>query len=345
MTTNLESKNKQQLQNVVIIRSFAIIAVVLYHCYCPWLKAWNWYSCPVRPLYSFVFECLLVGRMPLFVTVSGYLFAHLFLDRGKYQTFWLLVKNKTRRLLVPCLLFIGLMCLCLQDNYWNNIIGYGYHTWFLKMLFVSFLVTWPILRYIHSKWLDILLLVVSVMMAFTPSIHYFAIEQFQKYYMFFLLGAMMYKYKEKLSIFESRKGTVFFLFCYIVVSAIILFRYIQGDPMGDIIHIDRVVVLSRMVLRIITVLLVFNLINIYLKNNPNFYSPVLFKLNKLSFGIYLFHFLYLKVIFKYLYCYTIDIGNEFFIIGPILLFIGIMFLSVVSAKLVNKTKWGSYLIG
>ena len=131
-----------KLKNIVVLRSFAIITVVLYHCYCPWLYAWNWFECPLRGLYSYLFETVMVGRMPLFVCVSGYLFSHLLLDRGKYQSFSGFIKNKIKRLLIPCFTFTGLMCVCLHENYITAIWQGGYHLWFLKMLFLCFITCW-----------------------------------------------------------------------------------------------------------------------------------------------------------------------------------------------------------
>lgn len=42
--------------------------------------------------------------MPMFVFVSGYLFAFL-IAKNKYPTFGYLIKNKTKRILLPYFLF------------------------------------------------------------------------------------------------------------------------------------------------------------------------------------------------------------------------------------------------
>lgn len=139
-----------KLHNIVVLRSFAIITVVLYHCYCPWMNAWNWVETPVRDIYSYVMEVMLVGRMPLFVFVSGYLFSHLYFDRNKYHDFIGFINNKFKRLLIPCFLFTGLMAICLGDNYFNLALYDGYHLWFLKMLFWCFITAWFTINYI--KW-------------------------------------------------------------------------------------------------------------------------------------------------------------------------------------------------
>lgn len=335
--------NKGQLMNVVILRSLAIVMVVLYHCYCPWLKAWDWFPTPLRPTYSFIFECMLVGRMPLFASVSGYLFAHLFLDRGKYGTFGVFLKNKTRRLLIPCVLFLAIMCLCLQGNFIEELIGYGYHLWFLKMLFVSFMITWLILKYVHKRW-DFLVLLLSVILAFTPSIHFFALEQFQKYYMFFYGGVLLYKYRESLKFLSSQNSVLILCLIYLSLLLLVLWRYLTGDPHGDIIHSDLIVVYLRIIIRVFFVLIAFSVVDYVIQNKREMSLPLLVKINKLSFGIYLFHFLYIKILYKYFYSTIINLGS-YDIIGPVIFFAFIMVLSIFSAILVNKTKWGAYLIG
>lgn len=99
------------LQNIEILRSVSIVGVVLYHSFCPWLLDWNWIESPARPILSYLFNGVMIGRMPLFFSVSGYLFAYLFVEAGKYQNFFSFVKNKLRRLLLPCLLFSILLSL------------------------------------------------------------------------------------------------------------------------------------------------------------------------------------------------------------------------------------------
>lgn len=193
-----------KLQNVIILRSFAIMAVVLYHCYSPWLTAWNWADTPARPYYSFIMEVMLVGRMPLFVFVSGYLFSHLFIDRGKYHEFTSFISNKFKRLLVPMLLFSGLMAVCLQRNYINLIIGDNcYHLWFLKMLFWCFIVCWSVAHYIHRAWIECSILFLSAVLMFIHFPELLGLSYFSKYFFFFVGGYLYYKYRNHMRLIYS----------------------------------------------------------------------------------------------------------------------------------------------
>lgn len=107
---NSVANRPARLNNIIVLRAIATIAVVIFHCYCEWTTAGR-FQCPIGSIYEFIFRVVLIGRMPLFVFVSGYLFSHLILDRGKYTTFRGFVKNKFERLLVPFFVFSGILSL------------------------------------------------------------------------------------------------------------------------------------------------------------------------------------------------------------------------------------------
>lgn len=331
---------------MIVLRTFAIIAVVLYHCYCPWLEAWNWYKCEYRSLYSFIFETVLVGRMPLFVCVSGYLFSHLYLDRGKYHEFGNFLQNKIKRLLVPCMLFTGLMCLILQLNYVENIVGYGFHLWFLKMLFFCFMTTWLCAKYIHQIKLDIIAICISIIMMFISMPKFLGIGQYFKYYFFFLGGYMLYKYRYQLKFLYNKYFATLLMTFFTLICIICAWRYLAQPQLanGDIIHLDKVVMICRMLLRPLTILIAFMIVDFYLKHNTTLVNTF-DHMNKLSYGIYLFHMLFLQIIHKYYFSYTQSVCEIHYIISPIIFFIIILSLSILFTYLLRKTKWGIYLIG
>lgn len=335
-----------RLQNIVVLRSFAMVAVVLYHCYCPWLNTWHWYDTDARCLYSIIFETLLVGRMPLFVFVSGYLFSHLFLDRGKYRKFLPFLKNKFQRLLVPCLLFSALMSLVLQDNYIEVLLGMGYHTWFLKMLFLCFMTAWVLGHYSRGAWMDSVFLILSVAMMVLPDIPYLGIGQYFKYFAFFYLGFLMYKYRDKLRFIYTYKSLTAMLVLYCVISGIAVNQYIAHPDAAtsDIIHSDKVVVGCRHLLRPLIIFIAFVIVDIFLKGRSAI-SRIFDSLNRYSYGIYLFHMLLLQVIYKYFLSETMLLGTEHQYLTPVILFAIIFTLSFSLTYYVSKWRWGKYLIG
>lgn len=338
-----------KLQNVIILRSFAIVAVVLYHCYCPWLYAWNWVETPARPIYSFIMEVMLVGRMPLFVFVSGYLFSHLYNDRGKYQRFMPFLNNKFKRLLVPLFLFAGLMCICLHQNYINAIVwNSGFHLWFLKMLFWSFVVCWFIARYVKYMYLEMCALAISVLIMFIPFPNIFELSQFSKYFAFFLSGYLFYKYRNHLLIITgSRLAGGGIMLIYIILCIVCLLRY-KNNPqraVEDIIHTDSIVAICRYVLRPVTVIMSFLLVDWVLSKRKTAIPKIFDSLNKMSYGIYLFHMLFIQLIYTYLLEYIKIALIQYYVLIPLLLFIIIFTVSAYLTHLLHKTKWGKWLIG
>lgn len=335
-----------KLHNIVVLRSFAIITVVLYHCYCPWMNAWNWVETPVRDIYSYVMEVMLVGRMPLFVFVSGYLFSHLYFDRNKYHDFIGFINNKFKRLLIPCFLFTGLMAICLGDNYFNLALYDGYHLWFLKMLFWCFITAWFTINYIKWGVMALMLFLALIMMFFQP-LPILGINQYFKYYFFFFGGTLFYRYKSKLSFIYSHKFGSVIILSYVCICAIVLLRYIAQPKItgGDIIHLDKVVAICRHILRPLTVLMAFILVDYLLKKKDGFVKH-LDSINNLSYGIYLFHMLLIRLVGRYFLSSDMRyILSEHYLLSPLILFCIVFFTSAFISSILHKTCWGKWLIG
>lgn len=336
-----------KLQNVVILRSFAIMAVVLYHCYCPWLTAWNWADTPARPYYSFIMEVMLVGRMPLFVFVSGYLFSHLYIDRGKYHKFTSFIGNKFKRLLVPMLLFSGLMAVCLQRNYVEMIIGDNcYHLWFLKMLFWCFIVCWVIARFVRVVWIECLVLLLSAALMFMPFPELLGLSYFSKYFFFFIGGYMFYEHRCRMRFIYSKLigGGIALAYVFLCIVCYVQYRSSTAGTYSDIIHTDRIVALSRYFIRPLSVLLSFILVDWFLVRRTRLIT-FFDSLNKLSYGIYLFHMLFIQLISKYFLTQAKGVFDSHYIVMPIVLFVTIFSLSAFLTYQLQSTSWGKWLIG
>ena len=208
-----------QLQSVAILRAFAILAVVLNHCYSPFFKAWDWYPCELSSQYSFIFDYVLAGRMPLFFFISGYLFSHLVIDRGKYTSFKGFLENKLKRLLLPCVIFIGIMSLTLQEDFLHQLFFYGFHLWFLKVLFVCFIVCWLCNRYVKNTKAEVAVWMLSFLMMAGPMIQFWALGQFFKKFVFFYTGYLIYKHRARFPLLFNKKGLILFSICFISLTA------------------------------------------------------------------------------------------------------------------------------
>lgn len=311
--------NRQKLQNIVILRSFAIIAVVLYHSYCPWMSSWNWYECPIRNLYSFIFETILVGRMPLFVLVSGYLFSYLYFARGKYHSFVDFIKNKFKRLLVPCIVFTGLLCVCLQVNYMFVFIYGGYHLWFLKMLFLCFLTCWIVANYVRSWKIEIVLLLISIIMTFVPVANVLGIHHYFKYFFFFYGGYLFSKYRQNLDFIYTKRFGLAIIVIYLTLCAITGYVYFinRHIDVGNILYSNNILKFCRIAMRPIMAIGAFIVVEwIIRKRIPNKMERLCDSINNLSYGIYLFHLLIIESIHKYFNGSINQFAIEHYVITP-----------------------------
>lgn len=338
--------NTGKLQNVVILRSFAIIAVVLYHCFSPWLYSWNWFQSSLRPFYSFFLESIMVGRMPLFVCVSGYLFTFLFLEKGKYQEFKGFVVNKTKRLLLPCILFSIIVSITLQSSILYDVFYTDYHLWFLKMLFVCFMLTWIMGKYVKGKY-QIIAWLFSLCMMALPDLEFFSIGQFFKYYVFFYTGFLFCKYRNEISKYLDNRNALI-IHSVVFLSACIALALVYHDnpelAMGDIIHRSREVVLIRHFLRFYTLILGFSVVDNILSMNGGKCHLVFTRLNDLSYGIYLLHVYILYIIHFYMFDSFVSFSDTFRSLAPFILFIFVFGLSATATYLFKKTRVGRYLL-
>ena len=344
MSTN--KSNSPQLINIVILRSFAIIAVVLYHCFCPWLFAWNWTECQMRPFYSYFLECVLVGRMPLFICVSGYLFSYLLNERSKYQEFSNFLLNKTKRLLLPCVLFSFIMSITFKSNPLYDLFYTPYHLWFLKMLFLCFLLTWILGKYVKGKY-QIIFLVLSLGFMILPNIKFFSLGQFFKYYFFFYEGFLFCKYRKKISPYiDSKTALLVHLSVYTIMCLIVAYLYYMNQSLinDDIIHINKPIAAIRILMRFYTVIVGFSIVD-YIIINHQSYEGVLFKkLNNLSYGIYLLHIYFLNVLHDHFF-YVFELANNAIgLVCPLVLFIIVFSISIFFTWLFKLTKFGRYIL-
>ncbi len=150
--------SKERLTRIVNIRSLAIFLVVLGHSIILYSSSWDLYQTNVQSQFLDLFKRLIdIPQMPLFFSLSGFLFYFTF---GKHRGFLHLLKNKSLRLLVPYALIGVVYMLPIR-----LLIGYpGYndigiweiaknflmstdvgHLWFLPALFFIFLLSHCIL--------------------------------------------------------------------------------------------------------------------------------------------------------------------------------------------------------
>lgn len=210
---------KKSLNEAVILRVFAILIVVLGHSIIVYSNEWTWYSMEDQSYFLNNLKSYInIFQMPLFISLSGYLFYYLKINNSKYNNFFYFVKNKFVRLIIP---FIGIGILVmipmrlignysnyagksisdiiLKDLFLGNDAG---NLWFLPVLFLIFIIFYFYTSYFHrnSKLYFfvafIFFFVLSLISIKVPDFLY--IKDTLYYSVFFYLGFCLFPFKKLL---------------------------------------------------------------------------------------------------------------------------------------------------
>lgn len=281
-----------RLQDVNYLRAYAIISIVVWHCFvCP-LSVWR-----IIESTSYTRIVLSIGRffipdanMPLFTLVSGYLFAYLTQkNKEKYGDFRSFFKTKFERLVIPFLVLGTLVNISVPERELSMIIsGEGSHLWFCMMLFWLFMIRWTILKINWNPLKCAMLLLSIAAIIYSKGNNWYlpdfpfsilGIRHAVFFYVYFVMGDVLYKNKENLLDFV-RKGERFlwilsFIYCLWVVGSFLKVPILSG-----------LLYISTSVFFIVLIFLwAIKLIDKgYLQ--PNRYVDTLCTY---SFGIYVFH--------------------------------------------------------
>lgn len=98
--------NKKNLDEVSLIRPILIVLLVLYHAFAPWCGAWSAFNgYEPNEIYWWIGKSAYSFLLPMFVFISGYIWAFQREALNKIDTFKQLAIKKFKRLYVPSLLF------------------------------------------------------------------------------------------------------------------------------------------------------------------------------------------------------------------------------------------------
>lgn len=207
---------KGRLNDVVIIRSLAIVMVVAFHAYYMMMVEGHFPASAqmYRDMY-FNLNCLILQfRMPLFIFISGYLFSHLENDRGKYATFKELFTNKFRRLIIPFFVFATVFMLSINNFSWRPYYAWGYeHLWFIPMLFWCFIFTrlQSFVKWSKESWWKIGMLSVFFVFKILPrfDIDLLGLPNFLCWYFWFYFGYQLYLDRDRIYHFLNQHRVVY----------------------------------------------------------------------------------------------------------------------------------------
>lgn len=258
---------------------------------------------------NFITEFIYSFHMPLFVFLSGAIYCG-GIACGKYKDFWVFVKNKFKRLVIPYftigICYVAPVMIMLHLNKWSLgeyickglILGLdSRHLWFLWTLFCCFLIV-RIMKKILDRGLmtQIIVVVFSLALALISNrfTNLFGIRNIVYYLFYFLLGYLFHSRKKQIR--RRLKGKMYLLFPCVLV---IIYRILYVDSLIWNIAVAIVGILGCYIVGV----------NV----RESCYNSKLYKvLQKNSFGIYLLHpmiiyvlFYFFRTVNPYLFCIVV----------------------------------------
>ena len=283
---------KKRLKKIENIRVLAILLVVLGHSIILYSPGWDLVETTRQvPLLSCLKRGIDMIQMPLFFSLSGYLFV--FTHRKRWRI-WKLVKNKFLRLIVPYF-GIGLLYMVpirfaagysgYVENYFVDIISKFLlvndvgHLWFLPALFLTFILSEIILVLIEmipplKDLSGIILLIMGGLLyleGYRIGFGYGPLLSAYNYLMWFSLGYCINAYGE----YFQKLYEVYVIKWGLLLINLFLLGYVLVTSSS-----------VRLLLSVgLSALLIFNIYGIMPEKN----SSIVEKIDRNSFGIYLFH--------------------------------------------------------
>ncbi len=262
------------------LRALAIILVVLGHSIIIYKSGWNYYTTSQDcQLLNYICLFIYLFHMPLFFSISGYLF----IDSCTKKKFSAILKNKFKRLIIPYLI-IGILWVYpirIISNY-SGFFGHSFlynviiniilgldngHLWFLPSLFLMFIISYFLEKYVKNKKIKFILILFMFLLGHILNLSW--VSETLKFIIWFYFGNFIRKYSLENKM-KYRKifivTTIFFICMYFITYN--LNAYIS--------------LLFKYCVCLTIIPLLYNIIS----NKEIFLMQ---KISSRSFGIYLFH--------------------------------------------------------
>ncbi len=290
---------------IEVMKSMTMILVVVAHVSKMYTEdgaiAVNGENVILSNLTSFIYSF----HMPVFFALSGFVYYICKRELGKYKDNIMFVKNKALRLLVPCLFFLFLNVipvLYAVDLLTNDVLHQMSlledlrHLWFLPTLFAISVLFNLFEEYIYRDYKKTVLiaLVLFFVSSFVP--HVFQISNILKYFVFYYIG-YLFAYKKKISTPPNITNVVVVMAIWTLTTFFILL-FSNKQTYG-----------LRSLMLIVSTLCGFYMLYclsylICKKGIDKSRCLVLFSKN--SFGIYLFHPMFIYLMFYFLKPYNLN---------------------------------------
>ena len=339
----------KRLHEIDIIRTIAILLVVVTHCFAIYIGEWKH---PVSSfenvfVYTKFIKLLSAFRMPAIVLVAGYVYSYM--EQKRTENLKDLIIKKFHRLIIPSIIFsIAYVFLFYKDmdtaKKIHRILSGAGHLWFLPMLFWNFLIGFFLIKIsIHKLSYKILLVISLFIIAFVSSMfipNILGISKALSFTVYFYIGIQLYEYRETiikhLSLNRIFSGFVIFTLIFLL-SELVLFKL---RPIQTEIIVNAYSIASKLVISLVGVLCFYVLV-LYFVEKKNIVPNNIFRnLSKKTYGIYVFHQFILQYVIYDLKLYDkID-----YRIAPLVFFVIAIISSLLLTNIFLRLKVGKYLI-
>lgn len=324
---------------ISFMRVLAMTMIVAFHSMLLYTGKWWQFNNIESSFWSKLARLLDSIDLSMFVYISGFLYGYLLLFKGKYLDRNIFILNKTRRLIIPYIVW-GVFMVCIQPSIhsWDLIIVGISHLWFLLMLFVLFcavtlLMSLKVYALKGVKLLMFLLLLYFLWLLhrfYSPHHYFLCIEKALFYSLPFFLGF----YSAKFKIWEYSNSVLSIIWAF---SFVILFVYIFFIPEFDYYYND-------IVIRFISFIFAVSFF-IYLNGLviSKWISVVILFLDRYSMGIYIFNQIVIN--FMLLNHNVLDWLIDNPAIGVFVIFFISFFVPLIISIMFKKFKSLSWMIG
>ena len=341
---------QNRLNNCSFAKTVMMLVIVFYHCILD-VKS-NWVSSTGSneyPVISIIIDWLASFHNYTFVLISGYIFYFIKYEKERYKEFVPFVKNKAKRLIVPCIFVmlvwaIPLNCYLFKTGAFSKATINGYflgtapsQLWFLLMLFWVFVFFYIISDYVKNNTMIGVVLVFALHCIGVLATHF--VPNFYRVFdglgfmMFFYVGFLFRQYN---IVDRIKKHGIICLPALYIVS-FVLYELIKDQ--------DSIIIKTMRVLGVESVLNITGCILAFL-----FLQSIADKLNhenskvykfceKRSMGVYLFHQQLVHL------CFMLLIGTmNVYALIP-LSFVASFVISVIIHDILAHFKITKFLIG
>lgn len=335
--------------DIAVLRVLSIIIVVFFHAYgmCYANHFPEYIAQAYREKYEMFNQSYLINiAMPLFVVISGYLFG-LQLSNNRFQSFWELIANKFKRLIIPFFVFSLIFMLTTESFSLSVFYTWSYaHLWFLPMLFWCFIISFFLKNillhksYLFSILILIILIVISLPDKFAPFL--IGLYSVSKWIYWFVLGIVLWRFNDNIVYASKRYPYIF----YITLSALyVIFGILLYSEYG-ITTIQGIISSTAAIIILITTCQ--NIKWHKISNGTNKIFQLLLKVSSCSFGIYIFHYWIEGFMISSTAQRLLNLPEfayKHIYIFPFLFSAIAFVISFLLSYLLQKTKIGKYLIG